>query len=674
VGNLAGVGRTGRADEKGNNVIRAQIWKRAAMSSVAILLTTTAASAQTVQTVRGGNTLVTVSATAPGTVARSVTITGLGAGQTIAGIDYRPAAPRILYAISNVGQLYTINQRTGVAVAVGTPAFPTIGNVAFDFNPTVDRLRVVTQTRQDARVNPDTGALAATDGTITYAAGDPNAAAIPTVAGAAYTNNVATATTTTLYVLDTRGALAPTVLATQGNATVSPNSGTLFTVGSTGVASLGSVGFDIGTTGQAYATFTDPATRVTSLYTINLQTGAATLVGALAGNTTYEGLAVALASFASMGATANQAAVGAALDQFVGIPTGETLALINAVDGVAATPGAQSAALAALSPAAFQLLPEVSLNAVEISETSLLRYTRDLRGSATMPDGSTATLDAAGRVGAWLVGGARFGTFDAAVDRPAVRNDEVHLLGGVDYRFTPTIALGLFGGYSDTEARLTEFSPRSKLKSLFAGGYGTASIGPFYVDAWGSYTDLDWDLRRSVAIGNFSGSSTASTRGRIWAAGASTGLSFSLGAIEVEPFAAIRYANVRINGFTETGSVATNLTVGNLDRESLRGNVGARVGGKIDVGGALVRPQLRGSYYREFKDDAQTINAGFTNPGVSTSPFDFTAARLRRDYYNAGAALSVSGGGPLSMVADYDVQFDKEREIHALTIGLRVAL
>ena len=629
--------------------------------------------AQTVQTVRGGNTLVTASNSAPGTAISSVTITGLGAGQTVAGIDYRPAAPRILYAISNVGQIYTINARTGVATAVGTPPIPTISGVGFDFNPVVDRLRIVTQIGQNIRANPDTGALAATDGALAYAPTDANAGAIATVAAAAYTNNVAGATTTTLYVLDTRGALAPTRLATQGNATVSPNTGQLFTVGSTGVTSLGVAGFDIGSTGQAFATFTDPVSRVTSLYSINLGTGAATLVGALAGNTSHEGLAIALASFGSMATTANQAAVGNALDGFTGVPTGATLALLNAIDSVAGIPGAQSAALVALSPAAYSNLSEISLNAVEISETNVLRYARDLRGNATMPDGSTATLDDAGKIGAWFLGGARFGTYDAATDRPMARTGEVHVLGGLDYRFAPAIALGVFGGYSDTDARLTPSSPQSKLKSLFIGGYGTANVGPFYVDAWGSYTDLDWDLRRSIMIGSFFEQTNAQTKGRIWAAGASTGLSFDLGGVEVEPFAAVRYADIRIDGFTESGGSAAALTVGNLDRESLRSNVGLRVGADFEVGGATVRPQLHGSWYHEFRDRPQVITAGFTNPGLSTVPFGFTATQLDTDYYGAGATMNVAGNGPLSMVADYNVQFDKDRQIHAFTVGARLA-
>jgi len=620
----------------------------------------------------GGNTLVTVNAANPGTIVSTITITGLDPLNTIGGIDYRPATPRVLYAISNTGQLYTINTRTGVATKVGTPAAPTIGGIGFDFNPMVDRIRVETQTRQNFRVNPDTGALVATDGMLAYAGTDPLANAIVNVAGAAYTNNFAGATSTTLFVIDTRGGLAPAQLATQGNATVSPNSGTLFSVGSTSVTTIGNVGFDIGRTGTALATFTNPTTRVTSLYSVNLATGAATLIGVLPGNQTYEGLAIALDPFATMGQTANQNAVGGQLDLFTG-SSAATFALINGIDNVFATPGAQAAALSSLSPGAFSLLPEISLNAVEVTETSVLRYARDLRGRGTMPDGSTATLDSEGRIGAWLLGGSRFGEFDAAIDRPGVRTNEVHALGGVDFRLAPATALGVFGGYSDTDARLSPQSQQSKLESWFAGVYGTAALGPLHLDAWGSYTDLDWDLTRQLSFGGFESAPTAQSGGRIWAAGASTGLSFDFGGLEIEPFAAIRYADISVDGFTETGGSVAALAVGDQNLESVRSNLGLRVGAEMEIAGALVRPQIRGGWYHEFKDETQVINANFISPTLGTSSFPFTATRLDRDHYNAGASIDVSGGGPLSMVADYQAQFDREREFHTFTVGARLA-
>jgi hypothetical protein len=151
-----------------------------------------------------------------------------------------------------------------------------------DFNPTVDRLRVTSDADQNLRINVDTGA-ATVDGALAYAAGDANAGQDPNVAGSAYTNSMAGATTTTLYGIDS----ARDVLVTQNP----PNNGTLNTVGALGVDAGDAVGFDIAPNGNtAYAALTvDGASQ---LYTINLTTGAAALVGGVGGGAQLRGLAV----------------------------------------------------------------------------------------------------------------------------------------------------------------------------------------------------------------------------------------------------------------------------------------------------------------------------------------------------------------------------------------------
>lgn len=624
------------------------------------------------------NVLVTVDSASPATAISTTAISGIGTGQTLNGIDYRPASPRVLYSVSNVGQIYAINGVTGGATAIGSPiaaAATAAGvGVGLDFNPTVDRVRFVTTGGTDLRLNQLTGAVAATDGNLAYAGIDANAGQTPFVAGSAYTNNVATATTTTLYNIDTRNGTAAARLVTQGNANVSPNTGILFTVGSTGVTTTGAVGFDIAQNGTAYATMTNPTTGVTSLYTVNLTTGAATLVGALAGNATATGLAVQLASFQSMGRTANQAAIGTLLDRFAGLPNADTLALFNNIDSFTGNGAAQSAILQSLTPAAFAEATTMSMNAVESQENTLLRYTRDLRGQATMADGTTATLDEAGRVGAWLTGGSRMGIAHQAVDRFRTQFDEYHFLGGADFRLTPTAAIGGFGGYSRTNASFAvNGAADGDLATKFGGLYGTAAVGPVYVDAWGSYNDLDWTFHRNLTFGTAGGSTIGRANGRVWAAGAATGLSFSFSNVEIEPFAQIRYADIKIDGFSETGGTVFALNVGDMKDKQLRANLGARVGTKIEIAGATIRPQARGGWFHDFWAGRRPITASFQTAAFN-SPFGFQPTRFSSDYWNAGGALSISGNGPLSMVADFDYQGDRERRFYNFSIGARLAL
>jgi hypothetical protein len=246
----------------------------------------------TVFAVTAGNNLISFNQTTPSAIIKTSAITGLQAGENIVGIDFRPRTGQ-LFAASSQSRVYTIDPATGAATQVGTmPLSPALNGVSFgfDFNPVPDRIRVTSDTDQNLRLNPDTGAVAGTDGNLAYATGDANAAANPNIVGAAYTNNFLGATATSLYVIDSN----LDVLALQGSlggAPVSPNTGQLMTVGALGVNTTDQVGFDIvGPTGLALASLTPMGATNSSLYTINLQTGAATLIGQIGGTEIIRGI------------------------------------------------------------------------------------------------------------------------------------------------------------------------------------------------------------------------------------------------------------------------------------------------------------------------------------------------------------------------------------------------
>ena len=219
-----------------------------------------------------GNRLLFFDSATPGTVTKIITINTVGS-ETLVGIDFRPLTGD-LYALGPSGRQYVLNLTSGAATSpAGTATILTGTRFGFDFNPTVDRIRVVTDADQNIRLNPDTGATAGTDTNLAVAATDVNNGANPNVVAVAYTNNFTGAGATVLYDIDSN----LNALLVQSN----PNGGTLNTVGSLGVDTTDNVGLDISpATGFAYATLT--VSGNTGLYTINLGSGAATLVGTIA--------------------------------------------------------------------------------------------------------------------------------------------------------------------------------------------------------------------------------------------------------------------------------------------------------------------------------------------------------------------------------------------------------
>ncbi|MFL6590328.1 MAG: DUF4394 domain-containing protein, partial [Chthoniobacterales bacterium] len=235
------------------------------------------------------NDLVRFSSVSPGFVT-SVAITGLIGGDTIIGLDFRPATGE-LFGLSSGSRLYVINPVTGAAVQRGSNGAFTLSGVSFgfDFNPAADRIRVTSDSNQNLRLNPNDG-TAAVDTPLAYASGDPGFGLGPDSGGTAYLNNFFGSTRTTLYDIDT----AQNVLARQGSfggAPVSPNSGQLFTVGSLGFnptddATKANCAFDIFSpvagVNLPLAALTLDGT-ISLLFKINLVTGSATFVDVIGG-------------------------------------------------------------------------------------------------------------------------------------------------------------------------------------------------------------------------------------------------------------------------------------------------------------------------------------------------------------------------------------------------------
>jgi hypothetical protein len=214
----------------------------------------------------------------------SVPVTGLQPGETVRGIDVRPTNQE-LYAIGTTGRLYVIDPLTGDATAVGGPSAALAAGSGFDFNPVTDQARVITGSKMNYRVDPTNGTLASTDSNLSST----------DVNDIAYSNNVpGGGGSTTLYGVDTSGARLVTIGGPGGSP--SPDLGSIIAVAPLSVTpdhNSDHSGFDIsGSSGTAFVSLV--VGNVDHLYTLNLSTGAATLVGTIGnGATQYTSLAAA---------------------------------------------------------------------------------------------------------------------------------------------------------------------------------------------------------------------------------------------------------------------------------------------------------------------------------------------------------------------------------------------
>jgi uncharacterized protein DUF4394 len=234
-----------------------------------------------------GNSLLRFSSDNPRKL-RAKQITGLPAGVSIKGIDFRPASGD-LYALGSDRVVYRLNPNTAIAVPEG-PSFdrmPSIlnsSNNGFDFNPTVDKIRVTSDARDNLRLNPDDGTLLSVDTMLTPADVQ--------IVGSAYTNSSFTAfatrpAATVLYAYDVSGPVDRLWIQNPANA------GTLITPLSTGMRLRSNLGFDIaGKNNVGWVAGQERGRFGSRLYRLDVNSGQTKEVGRIGdGSRTITGLA-----------------------------------------------------------------------------------------------------------------------------------------------------------------------------------------------------------------------------------------------------------------------------------------------------------------------------------------------------------------------------------------------
>lgn len=259
---------------------------------------------ETVVAVTASSQLIRFNAGAPAKLLSTKALTGLQPGEQVLGIDYR-VAKGWLYAVGSTNRLYRINTITAIATPVGERfAVPLTGtHFGVDFNPTVDRLRIVSDTGQNLRVHPDTAALVdgdpvaagiQVDGPLAYATGDPADEQRPAIVAIAYTYNEIDEKLTTNFALDASAGALVALGSREGKTpAVSPNSGHLFTVGPLGAGAFAQAAFDIGdVSGAAFAALTAADAHESRWVEVDLATGAARVIGAIGGGEAVIGIAI----------------------------------------------------------------------------------------------------------------------------------------------------------------------------------------------------------------------------------------------------------------------------------------------------------------------------------------------------------------------------------------------
>lgn len=425
-----------------------------------------------------------------------------------------------------------------------------------------------------------------------------------------------------------------------------------------------------------------------------LQAGQTVNIGGVlyTGFENFAGTMRSFSSFATSGATSGIASI---FDNMTGAANVNTQTLIDQV----ASASDVTAALAQLSPTAFQSFTTAGFNNAFQTTTITGNRLANVRGGALAFDASgvdtalallnregnnsvgeavsayaasssmtqspafAAMAKATGGVtkaprmiesdtpwGMFLYGNALFARQNATTSSPESKFNAVGFTGGVDYRFTPELVLGVLGGFTRTNADLDTLGSTSKINTWLLGVYGTYYRQNWFVNGAFVYGHNKYDNNR-IALGT---SNTSSPSGDQYAVQGSVGIDLRYGLWTVTPEVGVQYTMVRVDGFTETGAAA--LTVESDKAESFRSSLGARLRYDWQTAWGVVTPEWRASWQHEFLDKERDIRASFVDQSLPGT-FATTAAGSGSDFGIVGTGLSANIAERTQMSLGYDFKF-----------------
>lgn len=186
---------------------------------------------------------------------------------------------------------------------------------------------------------------------------------------------------------------------------------------------------------------------------------------------------------------------------------------------------------------------------------------------------------------------------------------------GIDIPVGANLRIGATGGYRDLNGQMA-IGARTEAHAWTAGGYAAIELpGGFYAQSSAAWLgDVKFDrLDRESAYGQ---TGNGRTKGDGWAVSGELGWALPFGPVSLTPFAAVDYANLDLDGYTETGASVSNLVYGDRSFSKLV----TSVGGEIATQWGVLRPAIRAGYSfeREKGDNVATVRLASAQHNMAT--------------------------------------------------------
>ena len=269
------------------------------------------------------------------------------------------------------------------------------------------------------------------------------------------------------------------------------------------------------------------------------------------------------------------------------------------------------------------------------------------------------------RWGVFLTGSGEFTRVGSTTNAAGFHFETAGVTGGIDYRVSDHLAIGLDFGYVGSTASLVNGGSIDTDGGRL-GIYGTYFDKNFHVDAAvnggiNSYRTKRVTPNNTVATGSPNGSEVNILL--------STGYDWKIGKLTLGPTASYQYTNVRLDSFTEAGAFLP-LAIAGQTAESSRTGLGFHATYDTHIGRFVVRPEARLTWQHEFDATSSSITSRFAN--IGGNPFTVTGPKTGRDSLVIGTGVSVQWSPRCASYLYYDGEVGRTNySSHSVSAGFR---
>lgn len=380
-------------------------------------------------------------------------------------------------------------------------------------------------------------------------------------------------------------------------------------------------------------------------------------------------------SFVPYASTPNQMAVAAALDSIATSTVASDVALVDFLDYLPAGTNGLPAAFDLIAPEELASMFTVAFAGMDAQGYQFLKRANELRAGyhqlyagildPASPEASDATLDK--RWGLYAEVSGQMADVQGDANAGSYDQTGYGVTVGVDRRIGENIAFGAAVGYAKADASLAG-NGEVNADRAYAQLYGVWFRQGVHVEAMiGGGLDT-FDTRRQGLDGIAEGSAD----GMEWHALLAGGYDWQEGGWRFGPVAMAQYMSARIDGISETGSMAP-LQIDAQNADTFYTQLGAHLLYRHYIEGTwtFVTPEVYIAWRHDFIEDPVEITSRFVSG--SGNAFTVTGPQLGQDSIVGGLGITLQLKPGFSAYLNYCGQLGRSGyDAHAVNAGARI--